>query len=165
MTIKELSHLTGYSVSTVSKALNNKGDISLRTRETINQVAKRYNYKPNRMAISLRMKQNKTVAVVVPCLTLYCFSEALHYVQKYADGKGYKVVFYQYGADQNLLDPFLEVLDTSMIEGLLLLTDDLDVNLPNLEVPVVVEQFQEMEFSNFIKWKSKEAFLDLEKQL
>ena len=165
MTIKELSHLTGYSVSTVSKALNNKGDISFRTRESISKVAKKHNYRPNRMAISLRMKQNKTVAVALPCLTLYCFSEALHYIQKYADGRGYKVIFYQYGLNQQLLDPFLKFLDTSMIEGLLLLTDDLDVILPSLEVPVVVEQFQEMEFTNFIKWKSKEAFLDLEKQL
>ena len=117
------------------------------------------------MAISLRMKQNKTVAVALPCLTLLCFSEALHYIQKYADGKGYKVIFYQYGLNEQLLDSFLKFLDTSMIEGLLLLTNDLDIILPSLEVPVVVEQFQEMEFTNFIQWKSKEAFLDLEKQL
>jgi len=166
MTIKELSNITGYSVSTVSKALNNKGDVSSRTRETIHKEAKRYNYRPNRMAVSLRIKKNKTVAVALPCLRISCFSEALHCIQKYADERGYKVVFYQYGLDKNLLDPFLKFLDTSMIEGLLvLLSDDLEEVLPSLEVPVVIEQFYEVEYNNFIKWKSNEAFLDLEKQL
>lgn len=166
MTIKELSYITGYSVSTVSKALNNKGDISTLTREAIHKIAKRHNYRPNKMAISLRMKRNKTIAVALPCLTVFCFSDALHYIQKQADKRGYKIVLYQYGLNRHLLDSFLRTLDTSMIEGLLVLVTDVEtVSLPMIKVPVMIEQFHELEYRNFIEWKSKTAFLDLEKQL
>ena len=166
MTLKELSHLSGYSVSTISKALNNKEDVSINTKAEISKMAQKYKYKPNKMAMSLRMKKFKTVAVILPCLTLNCFSQALHNIQKSAEELGYDVVIYQYGLDQRFLYPFLENMDKSMIDGLIILAFDKinSVLLPE-DIPLVVEEFYEVEFNNFIKWKSKQTFLKLEQLL
>ncbi|WP_084221520.1 LacI family DNA-binding transcriptional regulator [Winogradskyella sp. PG-2] len=57
VTIKEISSLSGYSISTVSKALNNKLEISKATREIIKSIAKRHNYVPNNYAVSLRIQK------------------------------------------------------------------------------------------------------------
>ena len=63
VTLKELSNLSGFSVSTVSKALNNKLDISIETRKAIKDIAKKHHYVPNNFAVALRVKRTQTVAV------------------------------------------------------------------------------------------------------
>jgi len=57
--LKKISTLSGFSVSTVSKALNNKKDISSVTREAIQGIAKKHNYVPNFSALALRKQRSK----------------------------------------------------------------------------------------------------------
>jgi len=66
VTLKELSRLSGFSVSTVSKALNNKLDISPETRRSIKGIAEKYNYIPNNFAVGLRKKRTYAVAIIIP---------------------------------------------------------------------------------------------------
>ena len=66
MTIREISILSGYSVSTVSKALNNKTDISEGTKTMIKRIAKEHNYVPNKYAVALRKKRIQLIAVILP---------------------------------------------------------------------------------------------------
>ena len=56
--LKEIAHLCGVSIATVSKALNDHGDISEGTKERIRQVAKQVGYFSNAQAQAL--KTNKT---------------------------------------------------------------------------------------------------------
>lgn len=95
VTIKELSFLSGYSISTVSKALNNKLEISKATRETIKSIAKQHNYVPNNYAVSLRIKKTASIAVILPEVTQECYSHALCHLQKSAESVGYRILFYQ----------------------------------------------------------------------
>ena len=46
-TIKDISKASGFSNSTVSKALNNSKEISKKTRDKIKNIANNLNYKPN----------------------------------------------------------------------------------------------------------------------
>ena len=57
VTIKDISAITGFSISTVSKALNDKKEISFETRQHILQIAKKHNYKPNPFAVALRKRK------------------------------------------------------------------------------------------------------------
>lgn len=52
--LKDISIITGFSVSTISKALNNKDDISTKTKEIIQKAALENNYQPNHYAVMLR---------------------------------------------------------------------------------------------------------------
>ena len=55
-TIKDISKITGFSMSTVSKALNDKEDISDETKLIIRKAALDNNYKPNHYAVMLRRR-------------------------------------------------------------------------------------------------------------
>ena len=50
MNLKDFSKLIGVNPSTISRALNNYPDISKKTKETINKLADKYNYSPNKSA-------------------------------------------------------------------------------------------------------------------
>ena len=100
VTIKELSCLSGYSISTVSKALNNKKDISIETRVAIRNIAKQHNYVPNNYAVSLRNKTSKSIAIIIPNVTESCYNQALCCLQKMAEAQNYRVLLNQsFGCD------------------------------------------------------------------
>ena len=93
--LKELSYLTGFSVSTVSKALNDKYDISKKTKRLIMGVAKEHNYVPNRFAAGLRSKKSNTVAIILPQINVSFYSNILSYFQKIAARQGYRIMVFQ----------------------------------------------------------------------
>ena len=57
ITIKDIAKILGISVSTVSRALKNHPDISAETKKEVQELAKKLNYTPNAIALSLRNKK------------------------------------------------------------------------------------------------------------
>ncbi|OQB98492.1 MAG: HTH-type transcriptional regulator DegA [Spirochaetes bacterium ADurb.Bin110] len=65
VTLKDIAAKTGYTINTVSRALKNKDDISLQTRQKIQEVAKEMGYIGDSIAGALRSGHSKTVAVIL----------------------------------------------------------------------------------------------------
>lgn len=63
VTIKDIAKKAGYSVTTVSRALNGYDDVNEDTREKIIAVARELGYYPNRIAQQLVTKKTNTFAV------------------------------------------------------------------------------------------------------
>lgn len=64
--LKHIAEKAGVSINTVSRALNDKKDISEKTKQKIREIAKNMGYVPDKVAGSLRSGATKTIAVVIP---------------------------------------------------------------------------------------------------
>lgn len=65
MNLKELSELLGLSQTTVSRALNGFPEVSERTRERVQKIAKQHHYAPNKSARGLAMGQTFAIGHVI----------------------------------------------------------------------------------------------------
>src|ERR1035437_5922437 len=95
ITIKDIGQALNISPSTVSRALKNHPDISQVTKDTVNKYAKDFNYKPNTLALSLRMSKNNTIGVIIPEIVHYFFSSILSGIEQIADQEGFNVILCQ----------------------------------------------------------------------
>jgi len=91
-TLKFLAERLNLSTSTVSKALKDSDEISAKTIERVKALAKMLDYRPNTAAASLRNRQTKTIAVIVPDIINDFFAQALMGIEKAASQNGYRVV-------------------------------------------------------------------------
>ena len=64
-TIKDVAERAGVSIATVSRALNDKGDVSGATRDRVREVARSVGYSPDPAARSLAGQKTKLVGIVV----------------------------------------------------------------------------------------------------
>ena len=64
MTIKEIAKLANVSQSTVSKALNNKPDVSPETKRKIIELAREHDFVPNAFGKGLKSRTSENVGVI-----------------------------------------------------------------------------------------------------
>ena len=121
ITLKEISLVVGCSVSTVSKALNNKLDINKNTREIIQNIANKYNYVPNNHAVALRKKKTQTISVIIPQINIPFYSSLLFNIKQLAYSKGYKIVFNQSFEDKYKVGEFINNNNRS-VDGLFIVS-------------------------------------------
>jgi len=75
VTLKDIAKRTGKSVPTVSRALGGFSDISPKTREEVQRVAREMGYVPNATALNLRKKRTNTLAIILPTAGTLRFSD------------------------------------------------------------------------------------------
>jgi len=66
VTLKTISKYTGFSVTTVSRALTGYDDVSKETKEKIISMAKELGYYPNQTARQLQKQQTDTIGLILP---------------------------------------------------------------------------------------------------
>lgn len=94
VSIKRIAELTGYSVATVSRVINQNGRFSKETEEKIRQVIDELGYVPDAAAKSLRTNVSQIVAVIMPTLANELFAKIYTSVQKNLQARGYISVLY-----------------------------------------------------------------------
>lgn len=119
VTIKDIARELNISPSTVSRALQDHPDISIKTKKLVNELAEKLEYKPNQLALSLRHNKTNIIGVIIPEIVHFFFSTIISGIQDVAYEAGYNVMICQSNESFKR-----EVMDTnalvsSRVDGLL----------------------------------------------
>ena len=92
VTLKQLAKELNVSISTVSKALNNSEEIGEETVKRVKELANLYNYKPNKVALSLKSNKTKTIGVIIPDILNHFLAKVLFAIEREATKYGYNII-------------------------------------------------------------------------
>lgn len=120
ITIKQLAEQLSLAPSTVSKALRDSYEISPETKQRVLEAAQRFNFTPNPYASSLRRKNSRTIAIVVPEVEDSFFSTAINGIEFVAHSMGYHVLIYLTHEDKALEESVLKDLLNGRVDGILI---------------------------------------------
>jgi len=91
-TIYEVSKLAGVSLATVSRVMNNSGNVTAKTRQKVLSAIAELGYRPNSMAQSLASKRSNSVGILIPELYGPFFGVMLSSVEQELRDAGKRVV-------------------------------------------------------------------------
>ncbi len=123
----------GVSPSTVSRALKDHPDISLETKKAINELAKKLNYSPDPIALSLKSRKSKIIGVIVPEIVHYFFSTVLHGIEDFAYDAGYNVMICESNESYERELKNVEALLSNRSDGILVSLSKNTLNFDHLE--------------------------------
>ena len=69
VTIKDIARESGYSISTVSRVLNHRNDVSPDAKKKIEEVVEKFHFVPNNNAKHLKQSNTKTIVVLAVSYT------------------------------------------------------------------------------------------------
>lgn len=98
MTIKDIARLSGVGVSTVSRVLNDRPDVSEESRRRVLQVIAEYNYLPNNSARSLVRTKSDAVGLVVRGVQNPFYTGIIRAIERDLDAADCTMVMRQIGS-------------------------------------------------------------------
>lgn len=120
VTIKDIAKEADVSITTVSRVLNNKPDVSIDTRKKIEQVIEKLGYNPNTIARGLVTKKTYTIGLIIPDISNPFFPEVAHGIESKAKELGYSVIFYNTNNDKKAEKHAIELLKGKRVDGIIL---------------------------------------------
>src|SRR5258708_32534390 len=97
LTLTDVARMAGVSPITVSRALNNPGQLTPETLSIVQQAVARTGYVPNRIAGGLASSRSRLVAALVPTIASPVFLETLQALTDALHAEGYQLMLGQGG--------------------------------------------------------------------
>lgn len=89
-TINDVADLSGFSITTVSRVINNNYPVSDKTRKKINIAIEELGFRPNLLARSLIQDKTQTIGVLTPSIENLFFSQVIKGIDSYVEDKDYR---------------------------------------------------------------------------
>ena len=101
MTIYDIAKLAGVSTATVSRVVNNAGNVSEKTRQKVLAVIREANYTPSVFARGMGTRSMRTVGLLVSNISHPFMASAVSMLQKPLHDHGYDCILSCTGSEQN----------------------------------------------------------------
>lgn len=141
ITIKKIAELAGVSSATVSKVINGKDEhISDATRQNVLKIVEREGYIPNGIAKSLRVRNTKTIGLIIPDVMNPFFAELARGVGDAAEKRGYTVILCNTDNEGIKEDKTIKILQEKMVDGIIIAATENSAgkSLERCNIPLVL---------------------------
>lgn len=147
VSIKQLAEKCGVAVSTVSRAMNNRSEVSPETREKILAAAEELGYVPNANARGLKISDVQTVSVIIQGRTSELLIEILGHLQNNLSTLGLDVFLQHIPDEEANLQTLNQIITERRPAGVVFLgrfgatttgnSEDINHAIEDFTVPVV----------------------------
>ncbi|HEV7652301.1 MAG TPA: LacI family DNA-binding transcriptional regulator [Actinophytocola sp.] len=120
VTIAEVARRARVSKTTVSRVLNNKGDVDASTAIRVREVIAATGYTPSAGAVGLARGRTQTVGMLVPGLTWPWMGDVLQGVADVLEARGYGLLLNTMNRGEDSLAQFARHVSANAFDGLLL---------------------------------------------
>ena len=131
--MNDIAKALGVSVSTVSRALKDHPDISITTTKRVKAFAEKINYRPNALALSLKLQTSKTIGIIIPEIVHHFFSSIISGIEDIAYNSGYRVMICQTNDDFRREEINTQALLDHRVDGLLVCISKTTTNYDHLK--------------------------------
>jgi len=121
VTIKDVARLSGVSISTVSRVINDSKPVSKEVREKVLEVIKETGYRPNDVARSLVTRRSYLIGVIVNDLSSSYVAEMVKGVEEVGKMYDFDILLCSSYSDKDAQLKYLKLLDRKQAEGLILI--------------------------------------------
>ena len=140
VTIKDIARLSGVSVSTVSRVLNNRPDVSDENRRRVRAIIESSNYIPNNSARDLVRTKSDAIGLVVRGRSNPFYTDIIRAIEQGITERGYTMVMQQIGTSDDEVKRAAVMEREKRLRGLILLggrSDYTPAEVALLNVPFV----------------------------
>ena len=139
VTLKDVARLAGVTPTTISRMLNNKCNVSAKTRRKIEDAMQTLAYRPNELARSLSKQTSGFIGLIVPSVTQFFFSSVIERVEASAAANGCKLLLCVSNQDAKKEKEYFNMLMGNRVMGIILcnLTQAVE-DLGGIDAPLMV---------------------------
>lgn len=119
MSIKTVAGLAGVSTATISRALQNSGNVSPQTRQRVFEAVRASGYQANTAARNLRTRQSRALLILVPSIANPFFSPIIQAAEQVASQRNYNVLLGDTGGDADKEAHLARMLITAQVDGVI----------------------------------------------
>ena len=136
ITIRQIARDLEVSISTVSAVVNKRGYVSDSLRARIEKALHEADYRPNQIARSLRLRETRTIALIVPDLENPFYAHLMRGAEDYLSSAGYRLTLADTREDWKRQHDYLVLFSGKTTDGIILVpsmaTDDQIASIPDL---------------------------------
>lgn len=153
MTIKDIARLSGCSVSTISRVINDRPDVRPETKEHVLRIMREVGFEPNTNARQLKIQQSRSVVFVIKGTRNMFFADFLVQLQRAATLYGYSGIVSYLDENANEVDAAEKILREIKPKGMIFLggsVPNFERGFANINVPSVLATIvtDELHFPN-----------------
>ncbi|HBS10435.1 MAG TPA: hypothetical protein DEA28_01710 [Firmicutes bacterium] len=141
VTIYEVAKVSGVSLATVSRVINNADSVKPETKRKVLSVIKKLGYKPSGLAQALATNKTTNIGVIIPSANYVYISNMLNGITEVCKNKGFTVSLYTTSHSREDALTMLEKVIQSHVDGVIVFDDELNSSdlevCSNYNVPVI----------------------------
>lgn len=153
MTIKDIARISGCSVSTISRVINDRPDVRPETKEHVLQIMREVGFVPNTNARQLKIQQSRSVVFVVKGTQNMFFADFLVHLQRVVGLYGYSGIVSYLDENANEMEAAEKILREIKPKGIVFLGGSVEhfrQSFDQITIPAVLATVvsEELSFPN-----------------
>ncbi len=161
-TIKDIAKLSGYSIGTVSRVLNDHPNVSQDAKRAIDRVIQEMNYRPNSNAKQLKQQSYSPVIILIKGYSNIFFASLLEQVQKQLRALNEEAAVYYLDEFENEVKAAIQLSMAKKPRGFIFLGGNLEyfkMDFDKIDVPsvLITNTAKELPFTNLSSFSTDDV--------